>query len=242
MCQACFMNKPIPMITQLTTNLSQLKKIEESHTNLVFGYYRQSHQKIFFDQSQDEPYYQIPSLIMYISLAYYYIKHEWDTENMNESCKIGDEAAADFVEQTISRFGTCLLKKQISNGIHEYKFKIIRFGKGLPFDIAIGIITTERFKLFTKGGEGGFNYSLDYVYVTSNGEKEGPDEFPHDYAWRCNVNDIITMTVDLDNHRLSFKVNDKDLGVAFNEIDKGKIWRVGVVFQNQGSKLQILQY
>ena len=73
-------------------------------------------------------------------------------------------------------------------------------------------------------------------------EKEGPDEFPEEYAEPCKVNDIVTMMVDLVNNTLSYKVNDKDLGVAFEEIDIGKSWRVGVIFQKSGSKVQVFQH
>ena len=67
-----------------TLNLDELKKIRASVSHLIFGFCRQSHQQLL---PQDDPYYDIQPLIIYTCLAFYHIKHEWDT-NIIDSQKL----------------------------------------------------------------------------------------------------------------------------------------------------------
>ena len=39
------------------------------------------------------------------------------------------------------------------------------------------------------------------------------------YGNECKINDIITMILDLNNLTLSYKINDKDYGIAFADIE-----------------------
>lgn len=63
-------------------DLKELKNTRSSDRNLVFGYCRRAHQELF---PMDNPYYDIKPLIIYICLAFYYIK--WDDRDLSNLYK-----------------------------------------------------------------------------------------------------------------------------------------------------------
>ena len=223
----------------MTVDLSRLKKIKSSDTNLTFGYCREAHQQFFVENN---PYYYIQPLIVYTCLAYYHIKHEWDISNMSKECIVN----GDYIEKIKELYDTTnLLKQEISNGIHEYKFKIINtnaMGEDY-YDIGIGITSSKYFQshkddLITQCYQ---DYDTGYGYTTSKGILEcwDPELENSDYGAICKQNDIVTMTVDLENGQIKYKVNDIDFGIAFHKIPNDT-YRIALYLFGKGSKVQIL--
>ena len=218
----------------MTVNLSELKRIKSSDTNLIFGYYREAHTQLL---PQDNPYYDIQPLIVYTCLAFYHIRYEWDTENLSDECFVN----GDFIEKKSERFDTTsLLKGEISNGIHEYKFEIISYSadKGY-YDIGVGIIGSEHFA--NKPGLINECFHEDhtgYGYITSTADKE-VECFMEEYGIKCEKGNIVTMTVDLEKYELKYTVNETDLGVAFTNIEQ-ITYRVGIYLYRKGCKVRIL--
>ena len=226
----------------MSFEFSTLKKIRLSDSNLIFGYCREAHQQFF---PQNDPYYNIQTLIIYTCLAFYHIKHKWDTENIPNDCVVD----GDFIEKTVaSSDTTSLLKDEISNGIHEYQFRIISYGNNRnnsPYwDIGIGIISSEiaqrekhwlKYDYFTRAETG-------YAYTTSKAEIECYEyNTLYGNGLQCKINDVVTMIVDLENYQLKYKVNDTDLGIAFDELpSKPESYRVAVYLYERGSKIQII--
>ena len=220
----------------MALDLTELKKIRSSQKNLVFGYFRDAHQQLL---PQNEPYYDIQALIVYTCLAFYYIKHEWDTENVNSNVEID----GDFIKNKESDDSTTVLKEEIMEGIHEFKFKIINYDYdygGLYYDIGFGIIPSEYFKEET-------SYITDscfgdrvggYVYFGSTGKSEH-NRTESDYGTKCKLDDIVTMIVDLENYQIKYKVNDFDYGVAFSDVEHAK-YRIAVYLYEKGSEVEII--
>ena len=50
---------------------------------------------------------------------------------------------------------------------------------------------------------------------------------------------IITITLDMNKPSLSFKINDKDFGVATNELDRNK-YRLVINLLNPDAKIELL--
>merc|ERR1712228_1023042 len=64
-----------------------------------------------------------------------------------------------------------------------------------------------------------------YAYCGPQGvltNPEAPGNGGDNYGVRCKSGDVVEMTLDLDRRTLSFAVNEKDYGVAFNEIAEGE--------------------
>ena len=235
-------------------NLAELKKIRVDDTHLIFGYFREACVKHL---PQNEPYYHIVSnaLIVSTCLAFYYIKHEWDTTYMSQDCIVN----GNFVEKKIesrNAESTILLKNEIYKPcIHTYKFKIIHYGEtwtneqyDCTFDISIGIIDSklcrssaqrERKDTITDELIGCQDRdSPAYCYTTSIAERIS-NRRSDEYGIKCKANDIITMIVDLNNYNIRYKVNDQHLGIAFDEIEEAD-YRVALTLQGKGSKVELI--
>ena len=219
----------------MTLDLTELKKIKLSERNLLFGYYREAHQNLL---PQNNPYYDIQPLIVYVCLAYYHIKLEWDTKHLGNNCVVDGE----YIAKTVTGDTTSLLNEEITNGIHQYKFKIISWGGSQDttsfWDVGIGIISLDWCnpdKLKNKCYQ---EYPEGYGYHTSKARAENNSLITR-YGTYCKRGDIVTMTVDLENHQIAYKVNDKDLGVAYNQIES-KTYRIALYLFNEGAKVQIL--
>ena len=125
----------------MAIDLSELKQIRSSDTNLIFGFCREAHKQLL---SQNDSYHDIQPLIIYTFLAFYYIKHEWDPENISNKCV----ADGNFLEKSMCGHSSNFLKDEISKGIEEYKFKIINYKDHQQSftDIGIGVVFIEYFE------------------------------------------------------------------------------------------------
>ena len=130
-----------------------MKKIKSSHTKLIFGYCREAHQQFFLENNS---YYDIHPLIIYICLAYYHI---------NTNAKGQDY-----------------------------------------YDIAIGITSSK----YVKSDKNDLITQCYQDYDTGILECCDPELQNCDYGAICKQNDIVTMTVDLENGQIKYKVNDTD--------------------------------
>ena len=64
-----------------------------------------------------------------------------------------------------------------------------------------------------------------------------------EYAISCNDNDILSMTLDMTgqvNATLSFRINDKDYGIAFDQVDIAKKYCM-IVALYSSEKIKLLQ-
>ena len=216
--------------------LSELKKIRSSDTNLLFGYCREAHQQLL---PQNDPYHDVQPLIIYICLAFYHIKHEWDTDNISDDCKIN----GDFIEKTNAEHSFSILKDEISKGIHQYQFKIVNYldRSKVYTDIGIGVLFKDKLKFYKDYhsmkyypmGHGG------YIYYALNACTCGYNQVPLKSKMKCKDGDIITLIVDLNNHAIRYKINQHDLGIAFKNI-KQTLYRVGLYLYGR-CKIQITQ-
>ena len=79
-----------------------------------------------------------------------------------------------------------------------------------------------------------FGYSQPYKFKSETCHGE--------YARQPKVNDRIEMKVDLSRRELSYSINGKDYGVAFDGIRTDIAWRMGVVFNSQNDEIELLEY
>ena len=81
-------------------------------------------------------------------------------------------------------------------------------------------------------------FPTGYGYYASKGKIQA--QSLRDYGIKCKLNDIVTMIVDLDKQNIRYRVNNQDLGVAFDYIPS-KVYKIALYLYGQGSKAQILQ-
>ena len=130
---------------------------------------------------------------------------------------------------------TSLFRRCVSNGKHEWKFKLINNGW-----IIIGIC--RRFKSHYSPNDTFTKYGNGYGYDISNGAYE-----PRTWssvaidAMRCKKNDIIEMCLDLNNLTLSFAVNGNNKGVAFKGIESAE-YKAAIHTYCGRESVQLLEY
>ena len=223
-------------------NLSELKNIDKKTRYIVDGFIHES-QALF---PTDNVYYNIPELINQICLIFYYIQECWDEELCKKHFVINDNtivlkcAVGDEYNGWNRRYKNAFLSQDITEGIHHYRFKIVN--KDVGYGLDIGICKTSKMNAlsdyFTKQHENG------YAYNCVGGELYGgfsSNKMTTFVRQRCGTNDTIDIFIDLDKSEIRYTVNDKDLGIAFNDIAKVE-YRVAVSIKRERDKLQLLLY
>ena len=215
-------------------DLTELKKARKSDTDLVSSYCREAHQT---PSPRDDPHYDIQPC-----LAFYHVKHEWNTGDLSKSCKVKD----DCIKNIDAGGRTCLLKGEILTGIHEYTFKIIdyaidKFDGTYFLDIAIEIIRSTYFEREKDSLVNGCYFTVgtaySYEYVTSMGEKYNDYGICSDSGEKCKPRDIVKVIVDLNDHQLSYQVNDEDMDIAFENTEP-RVYKIAVYMYGAGTKAQ----
>ena len=153
-----------------------------------------------------------PAMIKYLCLVYLnQNKDEFDPNNTNDKIKI------DGMTVTAIGCGVSLatrLKNIVNTGCHIWRFKCGSKSECGIGDI-IGIISNDisfapnhYFGSFT--GSYGFAVAGNLQGALDQAVTNG------NYARRCEMGDILEMTVDFNELTLSYKINDIDYGKAFD--------------------------
>ena len=167
---------------------------------------------------------------------------EWDPELLST-----DHVTLDEDNRMVSSLknkcsdGNAYMKRIVEFGYHEWKLKV-KYGTTTSGHLMIGLWRIQNKKTpplrsyYTDGKEKG------YGFACSQGKLVNPKHgygFYNDYG--VSVTDsIIDMIVDFDNLSLSFKIDGKDYGKAF-DITQDK-YRAAVYFYGNGTNsVQILE-
>lgn len=200
----------------------QIKFIEQKDKDAVSGYVHKSQTQLPVDQ----PYYTIPSLIIYGILYYFY-----DPERFDECCK-GLELNEDktIVTHTASTgdwksvYGKTSIPAD-SKYIYEWQFKILqRPGNGYGHHL-FGIhsftntnkIIDNDFSCSLMHKNSGFNESEFYA-ICDTGDKYNNREYDIQFGAKWEAGDVITMILDMNKRTLSYRRNKSDFGVAFEDM------------------------
>ena len=117
-----------------TMDAEKLKKIRWSTKCIVFGYIRKCQQLL----PSNKAYFNIPTLVTYTCLSYYYIAEYFDIAGGNTSISSDKRTAIkSHSSWSNSTFGKMEINSQ-SNEIYEWKIKLT---KSLYGNLAIGITT-----------------------------------------------------------------------------------------------------
>ena len=193
---------------------------------LVAGYIRNLSKKYEF---------LIPGDINGICFKYWLITvcDEWDKELSSDRAEINNQTITSKVTEFASMYG-CL---GIDKGSYEWQIKL----KSYVTWFAMGIIEDDE-EILTK-------YKDDYKWIMNNGccINEGGhfyrgDSTPLRQGYTKpfkKSGTVITMTLNMDQHELSFKVNDKEYGVVTDKLDKEK-YRLAVILYSSDLIAELL--
>ena len=105
----------------MALDFEAIKTVNPKVSNLIFGFFRESHSKYFPFKSQN-PYYALQPLLIYTCIAFYNQK-EWDATN-TYGIKLDDD---NVIKKSVTSSTTTFIKDEISKGCHEYEFKVINY-------------------------------------------------------------------------------------------------------------------
>ena len=175
-----------------------------------------------------------------IVLMYFIMMDEWnikiakETNQMLEFDAENQIVSSDAYRNWYRAFGSMTIKKV---EINTWKFKMLTQNP----DTMIGIVDTEMSKsksIFQT--DIGYSFAYDSRFGLKTGLNCGM--IGEVYAQKCNQDDVITMILDMTGDEfatLSFKINDKEFGNAFDQIDMNRTYNMAVRIFN-ASKIQLL--
>eukprot|EP01084_Bolivina_argentea_P109257 195268_1 len=194
------------------SNLS--KCIPQRVLVLVYGYLRECED--LFSAYDSNPYYNIPDLVKHLCLSFYHIKESWDKNYHGKTFKIIDE---NICIKTGNKWESVYLTNIVSEGTHHWRFKILELNQSaLNSKPEIGIFKMKddrKLKVdtyFLSGIDRGYSFSTA-VSKLSDPETGGRDK---KYGSTASINDFIDMYLDLNELVLSWGINGKYFGKAFD--------------------------
>ena len=162
----------------------------------------------------------IPSDIIGICFAYWFIKvcDEWDKKLMANHVKIDGQQVELTEDEHASIFGCRIIDKGSYSWTIQFKTDIKWIAIGIVEDdpeIMKNMQTHNCFNFMSKGrfilNIGGFFADGNWADISDNYHVQFREKHT-----------IITTTINMDNKSLSFKINDKECGIATNALDKDK--------------------
>ena len=160
----------------------------------------------------------IPSPIIDICFLFWFIKvcDEWDKEASADSIEIDGQMVHSTEGGMRSLYGC----QSISKGTHSWQIKFITKVEW----ICIGIIE-DKPEILQKYRYHDISYYVSdygcYVYNVGNFWAKKGINFTYCDQFGAKGT-VITMTLDMDQHTLSYKINDKDYGIATDKLAKDK--------------------
>ena len=209
----------------MSSLFTKIKSINQWEKDLVIGYTKEA-QKLVKPN-------QIPIAISYLCLVHYYeydyfvfaankineihINHKKDTVTV-----IDDDVGSRYV------YGIMSISDEIPV-IYGWTFKLLNKGKEIDNYFAIGISNEA-------------DPEHDYYRIFSEGQKDSLDSLT-EYAQQLNNGDVITMEVNVNNGEMRYYVNDKDLGVAFENIDfKKNKYKMEICVADKGFEIKLIDF
>ena len=181
----------------------------------------------------------IPMDINTVCFKYWLITvcDEWDKRLSSDKVEYNQQLITTIRPNAWKLVYGCL---GIDKGLHTWQIKII---SDIRF-LAIGVIEDNENVLTA--------YNHNHRFVIKHGccleVKSGMfyhrtisslNAKSYSISSKASQGDIFTMTLDMDNHTLSYKINDKDYGIATNTLDKSK-YRLAVLLRHVDHVIELL--
>ena len=220
-------------------SLEDVKKIELKMKICVYGFIRKTEQLFPTDNS----YYMIPALVIHWIILYFASLDGFDALNVTESYQLS-QANMVITRNVVKSFSTCAYLKAIAKqGVHRWGFKL-RACNDSGYYMAIGIWKlTQPICIYESIELVGVQDGAYYAWLL-NGKKTVPSAAIHVYDYGediCMTGDVVEMILDLEKKTLSYKVNEKDYGIACQNIENTS-YKAFVFMNFQADSLELLSY
>ena len=228
-----------------TLDFGMIKNIPQRDKDAIYGYIREMQARF----PKDNTFYNIPESINYICALFYFLKDKWDPKYIGQDHTLSDDGYSITTKggQGSSSYGTDIAK---SPGIYRWKFKIQELPKYMfSWSLVIGVwkvksankqVTDTYFTNCTQNqGEYEWGYAYDISY-TQLVEKTGHYSNQRKYGLKIKIGDIVEMILDLNLFTLRYKINDEDMGIAFENIEDTE-YKAAFSSGNSDVRIEILR-
>ena len=235
----------------MSTSFNLLKYVDDKSRDLAFGYIRTMENKL-----QQPNQFEIPREIKNLCLMYYFEFeqfYEYD-ETVLKVSSSSEHRHNDIVQQiatgcwysVYTRF--IIDPEQQPNAIYIWRVQftrpIERYKKASP---AIGIVSAEHNPLnsycFMSYDHQFYCWQTAWQNARTTKQK-GDSTLSPEYGGQkgLDTGDIVTIELDIKNKWLRFYLNDRDLGIAHENINMDYKYKLGISFAHFGHKMQLLDF
>eukprot|EP01084_Bolivina_argentea_P000398 750_1 len=223
---------------------SKLKCVDETSKNIMFGYIRNI-----------EKIYNAPLAVKHLCLLYYFETEEFGAHSeklvISSSSKTKHNDIVHQIDRTFwnSVFGLVVISSDNNpNAIYCWSFKVT-FNAPTYHTTApsIGIVSDTKaiddYCFSDRDREDEYHYygwETTWKEIRSNNVDITTKHPFGDYP-KIKSGDILKMEVNLKNKSIKHFYNDKDLGIAFNNIDLNYKYYLGISFADQ-DRVQIVDF
>ena len=219
------------MATTASIDFGRIKLMNKKMKYTVYGYIRK-YEKIYSINA--------PIGIINLCLLFYAIIQEWDIKYLHENIKIDGDKVTQIHD---GRHGNAYLKGTVKSGINRWKFKITNCQHYNAGYMLIGIRRIDNTKqpplgdtFFTNAQR---RKACGYAFIPNDGKLTSVDSGGSGgkYGVKCQNHDIVEMNLDLNKLSLSYIINNKDYGKAF-DVEYGE-YKVAIWMWYKGSSITL---
>ena len=179
----------------------------------------------------------IPAEIKQICFDYWFIHvcDEWDKQYSNDKYEINGSCIKLKGEE--GRKSSAYGKHVVESGIYSWEIKI---KSPLIHWVCIGVIQDDD-KLLKKHRNNSDYENYDYggcLFRNGAWYSHGRSRTGYGPGFG-GQNDVVEMILDMNNHTISYKVNDEDYGIACNKMNKDK-YRLVINFDDVDDEIELL--
>ena len=226
----------------MSTTFGSIDAIKTERSKLLIQGYIKMMQTGLFAEKNDNPYYNIPTLIIHICIWFY---NEIDRFSISGHCfKIsenGDSVTCIDESDRHSAFGTIGIDlSKINNVIYRWDLKIDRLQD--VYEMNIGVVSNRR-QQYLMGdfcvdimGDDIYFAVEQWGYVESNSDSDKIDN--------CNKfrqGDIVSIQLNTNKRNISYYINNVQQGIAYKNIEQ-KIYYLALTFRSEGNCVKILDF
>ena len=214
-----------------------VKHVDVSIKDTVNGYLRRLQQLL----ASDTIYYSnIPCLVSYWCLLFYYIKECFDVAKSDPHSSYSKDATL-AIKNSGGSPGCIFLTQVVNQGVHKWKFKLIAIQN---YAVTIGVWKGDKTDNTHRISADAFSQSRCYAYIVNHCICTPGDSSGRRYGYgtkNCQSGDQIEMILDLNKHQLSYSVNDTALGIAFKDIQQ-TCYRAVLSIWKTGDAVELMSY
>ena len=197
----------------------------------------------------------VPEEIIQLCLIYYLIFEEWDENCKGHYINIVDVSKRIF-KCTVNNYQSILASQVCSKGLHHWTLKLLEYTHRVDdnktnWNNVVGVVDTDLLKDINYNTYlGCYDAKTIYFYIgwldsqnhaTTYDSRRGEQHKEYGESFK-KADDVIDVYLDLNEGTLSYGINGTDYGVAFDDVDVDKEYRLFLIISGEGTSFQILSY